>query len=195
MTSSVHAAPRPEPVREQRLRVGRPQPREAALAEGERAVVLDDARRHEPGARVLLEHVDERRQSVGADRGVRVEQQHVGRVAARRAEVAAGREAVVPRLRGRGRRPAPRAPRRCRRATRCRRPSRARRRRAAASRRRGSSARCCTRRSPRAPALRPTGRVVARRRPRGSPDRARLGCSASPSKGRAAAELRAYPPV
>ena len=75
---------RPEPVQEERLREGRAPAREAALAEGEAAVVLEDPRGGEAGAGIARRAPRRaRRGRVGRHARVGVEQEHVRRAAAR----------------------------------------------------------------------------------------------------------------
>ena len=67
----------------------------------QRAVVLEDARGDDADAGLVVEDRHERVEVLRLDPGVRVEQQHVGRLAGGDAEVAAGGEAAVARPRRR----------------------------------------------------------------------------------------------
>jgi hypothetical protein len=91
-------------MQEERLREGRAQARKAPLRPVERAVGLDDPRRHRADPRVGVGgrgHPLERR---GVERGVRVEQQDVRGGAEARSRIAAVREPTVVRQRDRGQR-------------------------------------------------------------------------------------------
>ena len=112
-------------VEEERLREARAQAREAAQREVERAVGLLDPRRDRADALVPVELGRERLDRVGADPRVRVEEEHVRRLARAPADVAAVREAAVLLQRDRLDRQRPKQLDGRRRSRRCRRRSRA----------------------------------------------------------------------